>query len=96
MDLIKLGKEIYEKYPELKPKTDKNSDLLASIVFSKRVEKKLTQKEFAALLGVEDKVIYRLEGGSFHMGDELYERVFNALGLNYADYQNMEEENESN
>lgn len=92
MDLVKLGKELMEKYPEIKFQKEKNSDVLASIVFAKRIQQKLSQSQLAERLNVEEKIIHKLEGGSTFLGDAFYEKVFAALGLNYEDYKHIKEE----
>lgn len=83
---IELVKPLAEDDSEIQTMFFGKSGQLSKVIFATRMEKGITQSELAKLIGVDDKVIHRLEGGSVDMGDELYKKAFSALGLDYSDY----------
>jgi hypothetical protein len=89
-DLYKLGLEL------VKPLAEKDESIYnmffgksgrySETVFTARINQGISQIRLAELMGVETEIVYRLEGGSVDMGDEIYTKAFNALGMNYLDY----------
>jgi DNA-binding XRE family transcriptional regulator len=89
-DLYKLGLEL------VKPLAEKNESIYnmffgksgrySETVFAARIKQGISQNKLAELMGVEKEVVYRLEGGSIDMGDEIYNNAFSVLGMDYLDY----------
>ncbi|MED3562321.1 helix-turn-helix domain-containing protein [Bacillus xiapuensis] len=78
-DLNELTKELYNKYPKIRPTCEENSEELAQLIFALRIRNKLSQKELADLSGVDANTIYIIEGGSKYVGDETYSKVLSVL-----------------
>lgn len=81
MDLVKLGNELVNDIPELKPTFFGLSSTLGTLTFAARMDKKITQKELAELANVGVKTIHRIEGGSGGVTDTTYQKVFAALEI---------------
>jgi transcriptional regulator with XRE-family HTH domain len=79
-DLLNISK-ILEVHPDLYEQFRGISEVFAQIIFKSRVEKGISQSELAKLAGVENAIIYRAEGGSVNLGEEIYEKIFKALDL---------------
>lgn len=79
-NLVKLTKQLLKDLPPLQT-NDRNCEEYAKISFGLMVQKGLTQSQLASLINVPDTDIHRLQGGSKHMGDEFYNKVFTALGV---------------
>lgn len=88
-NLVKLGKELYKKYPNIKPTSEGYSRQFAKISFALMIKQGLTQSDLASLANVDVQEIYRLQGGSKYMGDEFYNNVFKVLGTTLNECREM-------
>lgn len=80
-DLNKLGDELIERMPQLKPTSQGMSEVYADIIFYYRVRNRLTQKQLADKAEVYLETIRRIEGGSGGITDQTYEKVFKVLDI---------------
>lgn len=76
VDFIKLNHELSGE-PSL-------SDVIGTIVFAKRIESKLEQKDLADISDVEPRIIHRIEGGSSVEIRDL-EKVLKSLNISKKD-----------
>lgn len=84
MDLLKLGDELQERHPELKPQGDALSEVFAELVFATRIRTGLSQKQLAERAKVGVSTIHRIEGGGGGITDAIYQKVFKALGIDFS------------
>lgn len=91
IDLIKLNKELVKEIPELQLKFFGLPEQFAQISFGLMIQQGLTQSDFAKLANVDINEIHRLQGGSVHMGDEFYNKVFTALGVTFEECKELAE-----
>ena len=84
-DLIKLGNELINDIPDLKPTFFSISAVMGELTFASRMHNNYTQKQLADLAGVGVKTIYRIEGGSGGITDKTYQKVFNVLEITPED-----------
>lgn len=84
-DLLKLGKNLADKNPELIPTGTPISRNFAELIFIKRMELGLTQSELAKKAKVGTKTIHRIEGGSGGVTDTTYQKVCDVIGITSDD-----------
>ncbi|AOM84406.1 helix-turn-helix domain-containing protein [Salisediminibacterium beveridgei] len=87
-DLSRI-EDISLEVPELDQQISGLGSVFGEIIFSHRMEKKLTQKELAHKSGLGVKTIYRAEGGSSNIGIVTYETIFKALDIEVSDYADL-------
>ncbi|SIS48207.1 helix-turn-helix domain-containing protein [Salimicrobium flavidum] len=63
--------------------------ILGRLIFNRRRQVSLTQKELAEKAGVGLKTITRAEGGTGNLGVHTYEKIFRALGVSPREYAEM-------
>jgi DNA-binding XRE family transcriptional regulator len=74
-DLLLSDSEIQKEYDELEPIYSVNREIIKL-----RIEKGLTQKDLAELIGTKQSAISRLENGSYNPSLEFLSKVAHALG----------------
>lgn len=78
-DFDDLNKELLSKFPNLKETlTDTEEDKIGSLIFSKRIQHKLTQEDLAKFACVHVENIYRIEGGS-KVDKNILDKVLNVF-----------------
>lgn len=82
---ISRRKELLTKHPDLYDTFYSTAALYGKIIFARRMELGLTQKEIAESANVSLKTFSRAEGGSGNIGTATYDSIFKALGLTIAD-----------
>ncbi|EKD63292.1 MAG: transcriptional regulator, XRE family [uncultured bacterium] len=72
-------KVVRRAYKQLEPEF-----AIAKIIIEKRLEKGLTQSEFAKKIGTKQSAISRLESGNYNPSLRFLEKVADALNLNFV------------
>lgn len=80
-----LNEELLSEMPELKPSGDTISRGFADVIFSYRIKGGLTQQQLADKSKVGVRTIHRIEGGSGGVTDTTYQKVIEALELDWEE-----------
>ncbi|MFK3936603.1 multiprotein-bridging factor 1 family protein [Alkalihalobacillus sp. NPDC078783] len=75
-DLNELGRELRKEYPSsMLDNFSQNHQDYAKAIFSERLQKNLTQQELAESLGVDKRLIHRIEAGDSSLQIEIFENT---------------------
>lgn len=80
-----LNEELLSEMPELKPAGDTISRGFADVIFSYRIKSGFTQQQLAEKAKVGVRTIHRIEGGSGGITDTTYQKVLEALELDWEE-----------
>jgi transcriptional regulator with XRE-family HTH domain len=77
--------KLVDSHPDLTPMFFGLSSKLSRLITSLRMEKGMTQSELSKAVGVDIKIIYKIEGGSSDIPIGTYEQILLELGLSYKE-----------